>query len=101
MPYTLIHQFNKQHAHLSFISDFEGKETTWDTNFFTVEGFQIEKNIINTDFKQFIDIDPITPDAMKLTVALKVDEINRPNILKMIIMIKQYKNLSIGRHEYG
>ena len=101
MPYTLIHQFNTQHAHFRFKADFQGKTVIWNTNFYTVEGFRAEKNIENTILKQFIDIEPSTPDVMNLTVVLKLNEVNKPNILKMIIMIKQYKNLSIGRHEYG
>lgn len=104
MPYTLIHQFNTQHAHFRFKADCQGESVTWDTNFYTVEGFRAEKNIENTTLKQFIDIEPSTSDLMKLTVVLKVNEVNKPNILKMIIMIimiNQYKNLSFGRHEYG
>ena len=101
MPYTLIHQFNTQHAHFRFKADFQGKTLTWDTNFYTVEGFRAEKHLENTTLKQFIDIEATASDVMNLTVVLKLNEVNKPNILKMIIMIKQYKNLSLGRHEYG
>ena len=101
MPYTLIRQFNTQHAHFSFKGEFQGKTVTWDTNFYTTEGFQTSKNTKNPEMRQFIDIEPITSDVMNLTVVLKVKEVNKPNILKMIIMIKQYKKLAIGRHIYG
>lgn len=101
MSYTLIHQFNAQHAHIEFTGDFKGETVTWDTNFFTLKGFLAKENIKDTNLKQFIDITPVQTGVMKLTVVLKINEVNDPGIQKMMIMIKQYKELSIGRHEYG
>ena len=101
MSYTLIHQFNTQHAHIEFTGDFKGETVTWDTNFFTLKGFLAEENSKDTNLKQFIDITPVRTGFMKLIVVLKINEVNNPNIQKMMIMIKQYKELSIGRHEYG
>ncbi|MDH5370764.1 MAG: hypothetical protein OEW99_12115 [Gammaproteobacteria bacterium] len=66
-----------------------------------MKGYIAHQKCKNTNLKQFIDINPITDDILKLTVALNIDAISTPNIQKMMIMINQYKNLSIGRHEYG
>lgn len=101
MPYTLIQKISNQHCHITFKSQFKGETVTWDTHFFTLMGYKEEQNIHDSNLKQFIDIYPINPNNMKLTVVLNIKEINVPNIQKMMIMIKQYKNLSIGRHEYG
>jgi len=101
MSYTLIQQINTQLAHIKFTGPFQDKIVTWDTHFFTLKGYIAQENIKNTELKQFIEIQPVRADVMKLTVALNIDAITNPNIQKMIIMIKQYKNLSIGRHEYG
>lgn len=101
MPYTLIKKFNNQHSHITFQGHFHGQDVTWDTHFFSIKGYNAEKNIQATNMKQFIDIKSIYPDTMKLTVALNISEVNHPNIQKMMIMIKQYKNLSLVRHEYG
>lgn len=101
MSYTLIQQFNNQVAHIKFNGLFQGKEVTWDTHFFTLQGYMAQENIKDTKLKQFIDIHVIEPGIMRLTIALNITEVNEPNILKMMIMIKQYKNLSPGRHEYG
>ena len=101
MPYTLIKKFNNQHSHITFQGNFQGNKVTWDTHFFSIKGYNAEKNTQQINMKQFIDIKPIKPDTMKLTVALNINEVNDPNIQKMMIMIKQYKNLSIGHHEYG
>jgi hypothetical protein len=101
MTYTLVQQFNTQHAHIKFDGPFQGNSVTWDTHFFTLRGYIAHENNKNTNLKQFIDIKPIDADILKLTVALNIDAITAPNIQKMMIMIKQYKNLSIGRYEYG
>jgi hypothetical protein len=100
-PYTLIKQFNSQSAHIKFKGPFMGKTVTWNTHFFTLKAYMADKNIKDTKLKQFIDIQADGSGMMKLTIALNVSEINKPNIHKMMIMIKQYKNLSLGRHEYG
>ncbi len=101
MPYTLIQQFNAQFAHVKFNGFFQGEAVTWDTHFFTLQGYVVQENIKDTKLKQFIDIQAAESGIMKLTIALNIKEINKPSIQKMIIMIKQYKNLSPGRHEYG
>jgi hypothetical protein len=36
-----------------------------------------------------------------LRVGLDLQRIDRPAIEKMIIMIRNYRNLRYGRHEYG
>ena len=101
MSYKLIKQADTQFAHLQFEGPFQGQTVTWDTHFFTLQGYQSQQKNINTPVKQFIDIEAVNPGLFKLTIALKISEINHQNIQKMMIMIKQYKNLFVGRHEYG
>jgi len=101
MAYTLIQQHNTQLAHIKFSGPFQGEIVIWDTHFFTLQGYMEQENTKDAKLKQFIDIQAAEPGIMKLTIALNIKEINKPSIQKMIIMIKQYKNLSPGRHEYG
>lgn len=101
MSYTLIQQFNSQHAHILFDGQFMGKAVTWNTQLFTVAEYARYTNYIGNTIQQFIEIEKIDDSSMKLSVALNVPEINSPTIQKMMIMIKQYKKLSLGRHEYG
>ena len=101
MSYKLIQQTGSQLAHIQFEGPFQGKTVTWDTHFFTLQGYQEQQQDEIQAVKQFIDIEPINAVSLKLTIALKIPEINHQNIQKMMIMIKQYKNLAIGRHEYG
>lgn len=101
MSYKLIQQTGSQLAHIQFKGPFQGQTVTWDTHFFTLQGYQEQHEDEIQEVKQFIDIEPINADSLKLTIALKIPEINHQNIQKMMIMIKQYKNLALGRHEYG
>ena len=101
MSYKLINQTDTQLAHIQFEGPFQGETVTWDTHFFTLNGYVAHKKYKDEPLKQFIMIESIEDDLLKLTVALKIPEINHQNIQKMMIMVKQYKNLSLGRHEYG
>ena len=101
MSYKLIQQTGSQAAHLQFDGPFQGKTVTWDTHFFTLQEYQKKYEYDSEQIRQVIDIEPVDENMLKLTVALKIPEINHQNIQKMMIMIKQYKNLATGRHEYG
>lgn len=101
MSYKLIQQTDSQLAHIQFEGLFQGETVTWDTHFFTLNGYFAQEEDNNKIQKQFIDIELIDSNNLKLTIALKIAEINHQNIQKMMIMVKQYKNLSLGRHEYG
>lgn len=101
MSYKLIQQTDSQLAHIQFEGLFQGETVTWDTHFFTLNGYIAQQGDNNKIQKQFIDIEPIDANNLKLTIALKIAEINHQNIQKMMIMVKQYKNLSFGRHDYG
>lgn len=101
MSYQLIKQYDNQHTHIKFTGSFQDHAITWDTHFFTLDGYNSQHSIENKSLKQFLYIEPGENDVFKLTIVLKITEITKPNIQKMMIMVKQYKNLSIGRHEYG
>ncbi len=101
MSYTVIQQHDSQHTHLEFEGLFNGKDVLWNTHFFTLNYYLSEKNIHSSKMKQFIDIKPTQTHVMNLTIALNIEAVTPPNIQKMMIMINQYKHLSLGRHEYG
>ncbi|HSH29841.1 MAG TPA: hypothetical protein VK971_08035 [Thiohalobacter sp.] len=49
---------------------------------------------------QFIEIGPAAGERRRLTVGLALDRIDPPAILKTVIMIRNYKRLREGRHEW-
>lgn len=101
MTYTLIQRFNNHHVHFQFKGLFQGKDVIWDTHLYTLSYFAEINHLSNIKLKQFIDIVPAASDTMNLQVALNIPVVNEPAIYKMMIMIRQYKKLSAGRHEYG
>lgn len=51
--------------------------------------------------RQFIEISTEQKQSVPLTIGLDLPTINEPTILKTIIMIRNYKRLILGRHEFG
>lgn len=101
MSYELIKQYDNQHIHIKFEGNFQGQMVIWDTHFFTLASYNSQKSTTKKSSKQFIYIEPSETNIFKLTICLKIPEITEPSIQKMIIMVKQYKNLALGHHEYG
>lgn len=54
------------------------------------------------EVKQYIDVSPTTrEDIYNICIGLKVAGIDEPTVLKAITMVRHYKRLGIGRHEFG
>ncbi len=51
--------------------------------------------------RQFLAVGPILEGAASVIVALNLSRIDEPAVLKTIIMLRQWKRLKPGRHEYG
>lgn len=91
--WLLVDQRDDQHAHLRFTGPFEGQVVVWDCEFITLAAARAQRN--------FIDIALPAEYGMPLRVGLSIARIDTPAIEKMIIMIRHYKRLRVGRHEYG
>jgi len=78
---------------LRFRGPFEGREITWDARFVTRRhsGAGCDS----------IEIGAEGPDGRHLTVVLNVRCFDAPTVSKAIIMMRQYKRLRRGRHEFG
>ena len=93
LDWLLVEQPDDQHAHLKFTGPFQGQLVVWDCRFATLKASQAQRN--------FIEIGPPQASGVPLKVGLSIAHIDTPAIQKMIIMIRNYKNLCSGRHEYG
>jgi hypothetical protein len=65
----------------------------WDCDFLTLDAARAARN--------FIDVGESGPQGVPVRVGLAVTRIDRPAIEKMILMIRNYRRLRPGRHEYG
>lgn len=85
---------------LRFRGPFEGREVCWDARLVTLAAWQREHP--GTGINQnFIDIGDESADGIAITVALNLPLIDLPTVRKAMMMVRQYKRLRRGRHEYG
>ena len=91
-------------AHFRFIGNFEGENTIWDAHLYTL-AYYVEKvaelSQPDASHRQFIDVGEMSEMGRKLEIGLNLPKIDEAAILKTMIMVRQYKKLHCGRHEYG
>ena len=85
-------------AHIRFIGAFAGKPVIWDA---TVMTLAYCKKAGMAGNSRFIEIGDHADDMCPITIGLDLDEIDEPDLLKTIIMIRKYRRLRRGRHEFG
>ena len=100
--YLLVSQSDCATAHIRFPGTFENAPVIWDA---TVRALQCRKDG-NGGFdapqrRQYIDIAPQGFPMRGITIGLNVAAIDPPVLLKTTIMIRKYKRLRVGRHEFG
>lgn len=102
--YVMGGQPHDQRAHVRFTGTFHGQLVVWDCEFVTLASEAAGRAAGVTDLtavRNFIEIAEAGPHGVPLRVGLDVARIDRPATEKMIVMIRNYKNLHYGRHEYG
>ena len=92
------------HARFRFIGNFAGEPVIWDAHLYTLAYYvyEVEKKAqVGGSARQFIQVADEGKMGRRLEVGLNLPMIDDSAILKTIIMIRQYKRLAYGRHEYG
>jgi len=85
---------------LRFQGPFEGRSVTWLATLLALSAPGSEGSIA-TSPASFIEIGEENREGIPITVALPVATIDEPTIRKSMIMIRRYRRLRRGRHEYG
>ena len=90
-------------AQIRFIGSFEGRPVIWDATIVTLDHRHATGggNERAHPGSQFIEIDEGEGDIRKITIGLQLERIDEQTILKTIIMVRKYKRLHTGRHEFG
>lgn len=102
IEYTPIGQPESDLARVRFTGRLLGQEVTWDATLLTLERYARDNPGKAADgVRNFIDIGLEEPEGVALTIGLNVPAIDAPTIQRAIIMVRQYKRLAPGRHEYG
>jgi len=104
----IITGINTGQASFQFKGHFHNQPVTWQCTLQTLEhhyqSLIATRQIADTEnvmLKKFIHIHDDKSPTPHIHIGLDVDCIDKPTILKAIIMVHNYKQLHAGRHEYG
>jgi hypothetical protein len=84
---------------LRFTGPFEGRTVTWDATLITLSQCAAEHP--ERQWRNFIDIGEPREDSVPITVGLNVACFDERTVTMAILMVRRYKRLRRGRHEYG
>jgi len=107
-PYIALEPPGGTRIRIRFIGPYLGKEVIWESTLMTLEEFYCNlygstEQLTATPVKlrPFIDISRARGNSMLLTAVLNIGVLDEPAVQKTIIMIRNYKRLREGRHEFG
>lgn len=104
LTYELLDRNGKEQCHFRFSGIFEGQPVVWDAELVTLSYYCdccLRNGSTKRKMRQFIDVGDMNETGRYIHIGLNIASIDEPAILKTIIMIRQYKHLSYGRHEFG
>jgi hypothetical protein len=90
-----------------FAGRFYGRPVRWDAEILTLNErrrrLQAAGEVSGGELtlRQFIEIGEETAEGRRLTVGLNLPAIDEPAVRKTMVMIRNYKRLRCGRHDYG
>lgn len=99
--YELLSPLGEAACHVRFSGPFQGKLIIWDAHLQTLAYYVRNRETRDRKVRQFIDVGAEGTQGRHITIGLNLPIIDEPVILKTMIMIRQYKRLAMGRHEYG
>ncbi|MGD8571205.1 MAG: hypothetical protein PVF34_08235 [Gammaproteobacteria bacterium] len=82
----------ERRVHVEFAGRYGGEPVIWQA---TIVALGVGTS------RQYIDVQIPTGRSPRIEVGLPLDCIREPDILKTMMMIRHYKKLSHGRHEFG
>lgn len=100
--FKVIGKLGGQRAHVQFDGYFEGEPVTWDAWVYTLQGwYEASGETQAKTLQQFIEVGDCTDGKREITVGLAVAAIDRRVVRMAMIMVRQYRLLKKGRHEFG
>lgn len=82
-------------AHIRFHGRFEGREVAWDAYLYALR----RPNPVAR--RPFLDIAARGRETVAIRIGLDVDKLDAPTLHKAVIMVRRYRRLRRGRHEFG
>ncbi len=80
-------------ARIRFIGRFEGEPVVWKA--------QLRALAAEAGLPQYLEIGPAEADGRPIEIGLAVPAIDECVMLKTVIMVRNYRRLRVGRHEFA
>jgi len=104
LNYELLNTSGNGYLRFRFIGEFLGEPIIWDAHLYTLAYYVYEVANLSqpkSSVRQFIHVGDVDKMGRKIEIGLSLSLIDEPVIIKTMIMVRQYKRLTNGRHEYG
>lgn len=103
ISYSLVTAPAPERVRFAFSGSFQGRELTWDATLLTLARYHAEQPdaALSVMRAAFLEIGDETALGRAIRVALDIPVIDEAVILRTIIMVRNYKRLHPGRHEFG
>ena len=99
--YQLLSPLGANVCQLRFTGPFLGQHTIWDATVQTLAYYVSRRTPQDRHARQFIAVGEAGVHGRHIEIGLNVPVIDAPVIRKTLIMVRQYKRLAVGRHEFG
>lgn len=97
--YILLSDLPATKVALQFEGLMQGQPIMWNACIKTMGHYALS-HVVHNDPKQIINIE-LMDQNYQIEVVLNVKQVNQSILESTIVMINQYKRLSVGLHEYG
>lgn len=84
---------------LTFEGTFNQQPVVWNASISTMAEYA-RHHVVAEDPKQFIDIRQVN-DTYCIDICLNINQLDKAAVERTIIMVRKYKRLRLGKHEYG
>lgn len=101
-PYGMCASQDGDWAEIEFEGRFQGRAVIWRATVMTLAQYAFQYGL-SGPLRGFIDVADAEDEAgvRSLHVVLPVKDIDPPTLRKAVIMVRQYRRLRVGRHEFG
>ncbi|UCE88459.1 MAG: hypothetical protein JSW10_08910 [Pseudomonadota bacterium] len=103
--YIVVGTAYADHVQIRFLGPFEGQTVLWDARLYTLD--YCREHLAGADrpdsrcTRQFIEITPGAQGTISVNIGLQLKHFDEAAIRNTILMMRRYKRLRRGRHEFG
>ncbi|VAW99070.1 hypothetical protein MNBD_GAMMA21-2853 [hydrothermal vent metagenome] len=104
VDFAQLSPFNQDYQHIRFIGPFAEQDIVWDAHIYSLSYFvhSLNKPLPNCgNVRAFLDVGEENELGRKIEIGLHLPYLDVPSLKKTIIMVRQYKRLTLGRYEFG